>query len=389
MNWAYAAPSPDMDLNSPFNIGIGQTANVKDADLSLRFVNVTEESRCPSDVVCIWEGQISILIDLTQATDGRNLGHYILTIRGSNGQGGGDDLSTKIVYGYLIRLVDVQPYPADTGGISPSDYSATLVVSKADEMPNISRGVLIGALGYRDERDESRTSSNSTTIAKLIAGWSIERGKGAAVLVLREDDDGSLKRVVLRFTPSQADTCVHRSNVVECVDWQLTYASVGDARFYVGSSIHVEIDDSKTKLFITPASLENDVGTGDNSDMRKIGEEQVLNLTKYKVFLRSFLPIGNASIVTLKEGQREGPLLVQKIHSDNVEGLNFPEYPLAREEGLPITLHIGERASNGCTIMLTLIKIENASAVFEKVVDENRPCPICWYQEALLSGRNY
>jgi hypothetical protein len=92
------------------------------------------------------------------------------------------------------------------------------------------------------------------------------------------------------------------------------------------------------------------------------------------------------TIVTLSEGQREGPLLVQKIYADRVEGLNFPEYPIAMDSGLPITLRIGEKASNGCTIVLTLTGIQDDSATFLKTVDENRPCPICWYQLGLMPG---
>ncbi|MGI0040906.1 MAG: hypothetical protein ACRD94_02960, partial [Nitrosopumilaceae archaeon] len=87
--------------------------------------------------------------------------------------------------------------------------------------------------------------------------------------------------------------------------------------------------------------------------------------------------LNGKSTVTLTEGQKDGPLFVQEIYSDHIVGLNFPEYPLAREEGLPVTLKIGETASNGCTVQLTLEKIEDKKAIFSKTVDFGRPCPIC------------
>lgn len=87
--------------------------------------------------------------------------------------------------------------------------------------------------------------------------------------------------------------------------------------------------------------------------------------------------LNGKSTVTLTEGQKNGSLLVQEIYPDHIVGLNFPEYPLAREEGLPVTLKIGETASNGCTIMLTLEKIVDKKATFSKTVDFGRPCPIC------------
>jgi len=91
----------------------------------------------------------------------------------------------------------------------------------------------------------------------------------------------------------------------------------------------------------------------------------------------------NETLVYLSEGQRDGPFLAEKIYPDHVDGLVFMEYPLAFDNGAPITLHIGESASNGCTITLTLIRIENGLAVFSKKVESNKPCPIC------LSGNTY
>ena len=70
---------------------------------------------------------------------------------------------------------------------------------------------------------------------------------------------------------------------------------------------------------------------------------------------------------------------MQEIGPDYVKGLNFPEYPVAVSEGLPITLHVGDSASNGCTVTLTLLEIRQDTAVFSRTVDYNRPCPICFH----------
>lgn len=88
--------------------------------------------------------------------------------------------------------------------------------------------------------------------------------------------------------------------------------------------------------------------------------------------------------ITLGEGERDGPLLVQKIYPDHIEGLSFREYPVSRGYGENVTLYIGQSASNGCTVTLTLTNIiqlqtypPTYKAVFSKEVDTNRPCPIC------------
>jgi len=85
----------------------------------------------------------------------------------------------------------------------------------------------------------------------------------------------------------------------------------------------------------------------------------------------------NGITVTLGEGQREGPLLVQKVLPDSVEGLEFREYPLATNVGIPITLHVGDTASNGCTVEMTLVKIDTNTATFLEKKYLNRNCPIC------------
>ena len=93
-------------------------------------------------------------------------------------------------------------------------------------------------------------------------------------------------------------------------------------------------------------------------------------------------------ILTLSEGQREGPLLVQKIFPDSIQGLDFREYPLATNVGYPITLHIGDSASNGCTVELTLVKISISTATFLKKEYQNRPCPICLSENTVIDTPN-
>ncbi len=92
--------------------------------------------------------------------------------------------------------------------------------------------------------------------------------------------------------------------------------------------------------------------------------------------------------IILREGQREGSLLVQKIYPTYITGLNYREYPLAMDQGQPITLYIGETASNGCTISLTLIKISGGTATFTEKTDYNRPCPICLAENTLINTPN-
>ena len=45
-------------------ISLGETVQFKKA--SVKFLKVMEDSRCPSDVTCIWEGQARVLVEVTE-----------------------------------------------------------------------------------------------------------------------------------------------------------------------------------------------------------------------------------------------------------------------------------------------------------------------------------
>ncbi len=100
--------------------------------------------------------------------------------------------------------------------------------------------------------------------------------------------------------------------------------------------------------------------------------------------LPSPLPKPDGVQVSLQAGQREGSLLVEKIYPDHITGNNFQEYPIPTDRGYPITLRVGEVVSNGCTVTLTLIRIEGDIATFVKKTDFNRPCPICLAKNTLI-----
>lgn len=48
-------------------------------NLKIKFLNITEDSRCPSDVVCVWEGQATAVINIFK--NDQNLGDFSLTSR--------------------------------------------------------------------------------------------------------------------------------------------------------------------------------------------------------------------------------------------------------------------------------------------------------------------
>ena len=115
-----SAPEEDMPLNHEFDLKIGRTAVVKAAGLSVTFQEVTEDSRCPQGVDCIWAGNATVRIKLS----------------GSHTASTSVDLKTELepkskqVDGYRITLVKLRPYPKNEHTIRKEDYVATFIVQK-------------------------------------------------------------------------------------------------------------------------------------------------------------------------------------------------------------------------------------------------------------------
>jgi len=108
-------------LEEQFSLNFEKTAIVSPVDIKVKFVKVTEDSRCPSDVVCIWAGQVSVLINVND--NGKDLGDIKLTL------GANKDDAVIDIGEYYLKLIEVKPYPISTKRIEPSEYIATLVVS--------------------------------------------------------------------------------------------------------------------------------------------------------------------------------------------------------------------------------------------------------------------
>jgi hypothetical protein len=328
-------------LAYPFKLSVNQTAYLAPADMIFRFVNVTEDSRCPSDVQCIWAGQVSILVEYSRSSTGEELGSFELTLGSSSTN------ASAAIEGYVMKLARVDPYPVSTMQIQLSEYVSTLFIHKGE---SVSESILASgpvALDDSGETLESLQVGKQVNVSVALHNYNDDDRQLVAIMEARSLNDGGITRflAVLNSTVAAKDWIDTSSS------WTPEQAGEYQLRTFV-------IDDFVEPRILTPV-MTSEIVVLDASTNRE-------------------------TTVALREGQREGPLLVQKIYTDRVEGLNFPEYPVAMDSGLPITLRIGEKASNGCTIVLILTKIQGDSAIFLKTVDDSRPCPICWYQSGLI-----
>ena len=123
----------EANLDSEFGLQINQSAEIKSEYITVTFLNVTSDSRCPSDVTCIWQGQAGIELDVRK-------GEVESTV--SLSIGGDSSPEESIFNSYLIQLVDLSPYPISIKNIQPEDYTVTIKITKYEELQNEETSIL-------------------------------------------------------------------------------------------------------------------------------------------------------------------------------------------------------------------------------------------------------
>jgi len=114
------------DFGQEFKLKMGQTASIHAEKISsksvkITFLNVTQDSRCPADVQCIWRGAATISVAVSE--DSKSLGEFEVSDFDQLGYN-----STVKAGKYYITLLNIEPLPDTTKEIKLSDYVATMVV---------------------------------------------------------------------------------------------------------------------------------------------------------------------------------------------------------------------------------------------------------------------
>ena len=112
-------------LGEPFTYQFGDFyVENNGGPLSIQFNNVVSDSRCPTSVICVWEGEVSVemkyFANNAVQTDTLSLG----------GLNADPTMDSSLFQGYTIKLTKVDPYPETTVEIPLDSYKLTLVVTK-------------------------------------------------------------------------------------------------------------------------------------------------------------------------------------------------------------------------------------------------------------------
>ena len=111
---------PTVGMNERFTLAPGEVATVRDADLNVQFVDVTGDSRCPADAICIQGGDA--LVNIRVLDNGATSAYELHT---------GDSSRATVTHKQVrIALVELAPYPFSSRTIAPGEYRATLTVTR-------------------------------------------------------------------------------------------------------------------------------------------------------------------------------------------------------------------------------------------------------------------
>ncbi len=120
--WESRSVAVDVTVGQAFDLRVGQTAHVVRASLAIRVEAVLEDSRCPVDTTCVWEGDAVFRIRVEEA-DGEGVTLELHTNPTFAQQGA--------FKGFRVRLVRVEPPRRDGSAVAAEEYVLTLVVSRS------------------------------------------------------------------------------------------------------------------------------------------------------------------------------------------------------------------------------------------------------------------
>lgn len=113
-----AGPSP----GESFTLAVGETATLEAVRTSVRFLVVSEDSRCPSRAQCVWAGDGAVVLEIAPAAG--DAAEDTLHTNSESGAGAVE------LAGYELTLLRLDPYPEIPGDIPPDAYRATLALNE-------------------------------------------------------------------------------------------------------------------------------------------------------------------------------------------------------------------------------------------------------------------
>ena len=116
---ATVEPTVAVQPGETFSLPVGKTVTINGSGTRIRFRELREDSRCPTDVTCVWAGDAKI--ELIISRNGSPEDTKLISLNPPNNTVTSGDLQ--------IRFVGLTPVPRQSDK-SPREYVAQLVVNR-------------------------------------------------------------------------------------------------------------------------------------------------------------------------------------------------------------------------------------------------------------------
>ena len=116
-----SAPASTVPLGTDFTLAPGESVVVNSGALTLTFVGVTNESRCPTNALiqCVWAGSARTALRASSSAGTRELALETLATK-----------DTVTVEQFVVTLVAVTPAPVTTDPIPAAAYRGVFRLSR-------------------------------------------------------------------------------------------------------------------------------------------------------------------------------------------------------------------------------------------------------------------
>lgn len=110
--------TPSVPVDQRFTMAPGDMVEVTDTSLRVRFDGVANDSRCPIDAVCIQGGDAEVRLSAVNGGTPQLLSLHT------------GSMAPVTFDGFTFTLVELTPYPFSSQPFPPSDYRATLRITR-------------------------------------------------------------------------------------------------------------------------------------------------------------------------------------------------------------------------------------------------------------------
>ena len=102
-------------LDREIQIKLGESVTLEGGTLTIKFISLAGDSRCPQGVLCVWRGNAEVILDVSNTEISLNTAL---------------EPNERAVGQYTVQLRDVIPYPQAGEQYKSQNYSIKIVVSK-------------------------------------------------------------------------------------------------------------------------------------------------------------------------------------------------------------------------------------------------------------------